>query len=429
MATYFSGIARGLADDDLARAVARQRLLSRLTDRPVAPLADCVQVGRAVGLSMSEMQRLTGLARQTLYRHGGPEGSDEERHPPMYQAAIEVLMLLAAEAGFASPSLLGRRAGLPPELVSSVIGVLEADGLCLVRRDDYATAEAAPTAAGYLVLREHFDDLLLRRPDAISVYILVPEEHQAGVARGADEILPDDEHVLMSHSTAPSVMVGPELAVMVNAPTIRRALVIMRDIWSEVLERGGVPFFEPVITNVIPPGTQPLVRSEVLDAFVEAIVDAGVSNGDALGELRARFGGGLSEAELAGRCVTVAALALRRAVGNDRDPQVILDGDSAFAELQPAHGVPVGREVVEIKQATVAALELATDHLGPLPGGRRGSFKAPGGAANIVQGVEPSGAELLNMARLSGEAVGAADGLGALDPRVALARVLSSGGD
>jgi hypothetical protein len=424
--THLTGVALGLADDELARAVARQRLLSRLTDHPVASLADCVWMGRAVGLSMSEMQRLTGLARQTLYRHLEPEGEQELRRPGHAQAAIEVLMLVAAEGDYASAPLIARRGGLPEELVTAVVSGLDADGLCAVRRDDYATLEATPTTAAYLTLREHFDDLLLRRPDAISVYILVPEKHQAAVARAAEEILASDEHVLMSRSTAPSVMVGPELAVMVNAPTVRRALAITRDIWVEVLDRGRIKFFEPVIANVIPPGTQPLLRSEVLDAFVEAILDAGAHNGEALGELRARFRGGLSEGELAGRCVTAAALALRRAVGNDRDPRVIVDGDSAFAELQPAHKVPVPKKAVRIKSAAVAALELATDHLGPLPGGRLGSFRAAGHPPHIVNAVGGSGPALLDIARRSGEAVGAADSLRVFDARPVLTQVVAN---
>lgn len=424
VAGHLTGVARGMSDDELAPAVARQWLLSRLTDHPVAPLADCVQIGRAVGLSMSEMQRLTGLARQTLYRHLDAEGA-RERRPADPQAAVEVMMLLAAEGAYASPAVLGRRAGLAPELVMRVVTDLDPGGLCSVRRDTYASLEAAPTPATYLALREHFDDLFLRRPDAIGVYVLVPAERQAAIAQAAREILPNHEHVVMPQSTAPSVMVGPELAVMVNAPTIRRALAIGREIWGDVLAQAGLAFFEPVITNVIPPGPQPLVRSDVLDAFLEGVIDAGAPNGDALRELRARYRGGPSDAQLAGRCVTIAALALRRAVGNDRDPRPIVDGDSAFAELQPAHGVPVRREATAIKRAAVAALELATDRLGPLPGGRLGSFRAPGQAPKLVQDVRPTGSELIDMARLSGEAVGAAATTGALDARWALGRVVS----
>ncbi len=334
-------------------------------------------------------------------------------------------MLLAAEGDYASPALLARRAGLSVPFVTGVLTDLDADGLCTVRRDRYASLEAAPTAGSYLALREHFDDLYLRRPDAISVYLRVPDDHQQAFARAASAVLAKHEHVVMPQSTAPSVMEGPELAFQVNAPTIRRALAVTRNVWGDVLKQIGLDFSEPVVTNVIPPGSQPLVGSEVLDMFLEGVVDAGTPNGVALREVRARFRGGLSEAELVGRCVTMAALALRRTVGNDREPRPIVDGDSAFAELQPAHGVPVRKEGSPVKKAAVTALELATDRLGPLPGGRLGAIRAPGQSPPVVNEVRPTSSELLEMARLSGEAVGAAAATGSLDAVAAMRRVVS----
>ncbi len=424
MASHLTGVARAITDEKLAPAVARQRLTSRLTDHPVAPLADCVQIGRAVGLSMSEMQRATGLARQTLYRQLPPDG-EVERHPARLQASVEVLMLLAAEADYGSPALLARRAGLSAQLVIGVLTDLDLEGLCTVRRDPYASLEAAPAAATYLALREHFDDLHLRQPDAISVYVRLPKDRRQAFTRAANRVLATHDHVVMPQSTAPSVMGGPELAFKVNAPTIRRALAVTRDVWGDVLKEIGSGFSEPVITNVIPPGSQPLVASEVLDTFLEAVVDTGVPNGDALREVRARFSGGVSEAGLAGRCVTTAALALRLTVGNDGEPRPIVDGDSAFAELEPASGVPVSKENAPVKKAAVAALELATDRLGPLPGGRLGSFRAPGQSPRTVNEVRPTSSELLDIARLSGEAVGAAAAKPTLDALVAMRRVVS----
>jgi len=385
-------------------------------------------MGRAVGLSMSEMQRVTGLARQTLYRQLPPEGPSE-RNPSRPQASIEVLMLLAAEADYGSPALIGRRAGLSPSLVTGVLVDLDGEGLCAVRRDGYASLEAAPIAATYLSLREHLDDLYLRRPDAISVYVRVPEDQQQAFSRAASTVLATHEHVVMPRSTAPSMMVSPELAFKVNAPTIRRALAVTRDVWDDVLKEVGLDSSEPVITNVIPPGSQPLVASDVLDTFLEGLVDTGASNGDAVREVRAHFSGGVSEAELAGRCVTMAALALRRIVGNDGEPRPIVDGDSAFAELEPAHAVPARKEGSKVKKAAVAALELATDRLGPLPGGRLGSFRAPGQSPRVANEVRPTSSDLLDMARLSGEAVGAAAGLGTLDALPAMRHVVSSNED
>jgi len=428
---YLTGVSRGLADHEVAAALARQRLTSRLTDRPVAALADCVQVGRAVGLTMSEMQRVTGFARQTLYRHL-PSDDTAVRRPSRLQTSIEVLMLLAAEGDFASPSLLARRAGLDPPEVLRVVVELHDEGLCdLTKEDSYSTSvEAAPTAATYDALREHFDELYLRRPDAIMVYIRVPEGQQAAYAVAADAILAKHEHAVIPRSVAPSVMTGPELAFPVNAPTIRRALAITREVWANVLSEMGRGFSEPFVANVIPPASfPPTMTSPVLDAFLEGLIDTGVPNGEALRSLRARFAGGVSEQELAGRCVTTAALALRRAVDNEREPRPIVDGDSAFAELSPARGVPVDREAAPIKAATVAALSLATDRLGPIPGGRLGSFRKQGQPPHSVEGVEPTSGELAEMARLAGSAVGRASAIGRLDAISTLNRILSNAND
>jgi hypothetical protein len=423
-----SGIARTIPNAELARAVARQRLTSRLTDHPVAPLADCVQVGRAVGLSMSEMQRVTGLARQTLYRHL-PSDISTPRRPPRPQASTEVLMLLAAEGGFAAPSAVARRAGLEPALVLAIVTDLAEEGRCELRRDSYSTSiEAGPVPETYWALRVQFDDLFLRRPDAISVYVRVPPDRTRDFAQAADDVMARHEHVVIAQATAPSVMNGPELGFPVNAPTIRRALEITSDLWRDVLAKLDIGFYEPSIANIIPPGSHALIRSDVLDSFLESAIDSGAPNGGTMREVRSRFAGGVSEMALAGRCVTRAAAALRRAVGNGKEPRPIIDGDSAFAELQPAFGVPVPKEVEPIKAAVVAALELATDHLGPIPGGRLGAFRAPGQPPPVVNRVAPTVNDLSEMARLSGEAIGVAAALGLVDAASELSRLIVPSG-
>ena len=66
-------------------------------------------------------------------------------------------------------------------------------------------------------------------------------------------------------------------------------------------------------------------------------------------------------------------------------------------------GVPVDRKTEPIKRATVDALVLATDKLGPLPGGRLASFRAPGQPPNIIEPVHPTDADLTKMAGLAGK--------------------------
>lgn len=240
-------------------------------------------------------------------------------------------------------------------------------------------------------------------PDPDDDYLLALAQ-----AAAAATVVEDLEFTVIEQSVAASTMTGPEFAFKVNAPTVRRALDVARDVWHEVQEARGLPYSEPVFANVIPPGGRGPVASSVLDAFLEAIVDAGAPNGKEARQARDAFAGGASEAELAGRCVTMAALALRRTVGNTSEPRPIVDGDSAFAELEPAAGVPVRKHGAPVKKAAVAALGLAVDRLGPLPGGRLGSVRAPGAAPVVVEGRGPTGSDLVRMTRLAGEAVGAA---------------------
>jgi hypothetical protein len=77
-----------------------------------------------------------------------------------------------------------------------------------------------------------------------------------------------------------------------------------------------------------------------------------------------------------------------------------------------------------VRQAVVKALTLATDHLGPLPGGRMAAFRAPGSAPRVVEEVHPSRSQLERMAASSGAAVGHAARFG-VDPGRELAAVVS----
>ena len=423
---HLSGVASAIQDANLAAAVARQRLTSRLTDHPVAPLADCVQVGRAVGLKMAEMQRVTGLARQTLYRHA--ELNDKEpRCPPLAQTKTEVLLLVAARDGASSPAEMAKRARLRKERVMTALLDLDDEGLCDVHRETYGqtSIQATPTPPTYLALREQFDELYLRRPDAISVYVRLPEGDNSEFARAAEAVIEHVDHSVIDASAAPSSMTGPELGFHVNAPTIRRAIVITRDLWREVLTQLDRPYFEPLIVNVIPAGGLPIVASDVLDAFLEAATDNEAPFVDVMRKIRSRFGGGVNDRHMAGRCITLAALALRRAVGNEREPLPITDSETAFAEFQPASGVPVEQQHLALKRAVVAALDLATEKLGPIAGGRLSSFRDPTGPPRIVEETPSEPAVFVQIGHHAGVAYALAAAEGLMAPEADMAALIA----
>jgi hypothetical protein len=423
---HLTPVATAIQEADLAVAVARQRLTSRLTDHPVAPLADCVQIGRAVKLKIAEMQRLTGLARQTLYRHAELNDTTP-RQPPPAQLKIEALLLISSREGASSPADMAARARLSEAQVMSTLLALDEEGLCDVQRETYgqSSIEAMPNAATYLALREQFDELYLRRPDAISVYVRLPGSGRREIERAAEAVIADLEHTVMEASVAPSSMSGPELGLLINAPTIRRAILITRDVWREILGQAGRPFSEPAIANLIPAGGRPIFPSDVLDAFLEAAADNGAPAAAAMSKAREQFGGGVNDRHMAGRCIWLAALALRRAVGNNREPQPITDGESAFAELQPAHGIPVGADHLALQRAVVAGLELATDKLGPLPAGGLAAFRAPGQAPSIVPTSPDEPAAFVQIAHHAGIAYGIAAALGLMSPETDIAKLIA----
>lgn len=393
-----------------------------MTDSPVASSADCVRIARAVGLSMAEIQRASGLARQTAYRQL-PTQDTEPRAPEWVQAQIEVLMLIAAEREYAAPTLLARRGTLDDRVVARVVEHLAATELCATRDAGYGV-ETAANEATYDTLREHFDDLYLRRPDAITIYIMVRDDQRDAIAQSATAVMSHDSH-LLNASVAPSLMLGPELAFHVNAPTVRRALDTARDVWHEILEHAGLLPTEPRIANVIPAGAQPTAASEVLDSFLEAMIDTGIEDPMALIAVRGRYPGGSSEIELASRCLTLAVLSLRRAVGNQSEPRPITDGDVAWMELSPARALHLDASREAVQTPVVAALRLATDRLGPIPGGRLGSFPAADQPPAIVHPIFATASDRAQMAQLSGQAVGAAVALGLVDGAGALDRAVT----
>lgn len=425
---HLTAVARAFPNPELPRGVARLRIASHATDVPVAPFADCVYVGRGVGLTNAEMQRNSGLSKQTLYRLAPPE-PDLRREPPPPQAWVETLILLGHAAQFTPLALVAASGALDEGILHQALRRLEHDGLCTLRRDDYSGAlEASPMPAAYDTLRGLFDDLYLRRVDGFSIYVRVLDGQRDQIARGAANVLGDQDHTLLEPSVAPSIMEGPELAFLAATATPRTAIALTRDIWAAILEDQGIPFAEPVITNIIPPGPASTVASGVLDTFFEAVIDTGAPAASTIRDTRAAYTGDASERVLAGRCLTMAAIALRRAVGNTEEPRPIGDGDAAFSEWQVAHALSVDDAVEPIRAAAAEALDLATERLGPIAGGRLAHVRAPDQPPVVVQNVRPTPQELTMMARLSGTAVGTAALLGSFDGAEAMRRIVTGAG-
>lgn len=414
----FSGVARGLRDDQLACEVARQMLASLKAERGSTSLQEAVRVALATDVSMAEMERMSGYTRPTLYSAKKQLERELPRTDDTVLLTRQVLVVLAASGGSVPVAEIARRLRFPAPLVNAALSVLAAQDLCVVdgpRGQSPSALSAAVTSEGKQVLRAIFDDLFLRRPDAYSVYLRVDPAEQHKIEAAAARVMSSHEHTLMDASVAPSSMSGPELALAVHAPSSRTAVSISHDVWQEVRRTAELEPRLAWVADVIAPSPLPAGESEVLDAFVEAVVREVPEVAGEVSRARMRFAGGIDERTLAGRCVTSAALALRRAAGSVADPRPITDGEEAAEALAPAQGVTVDAKYSPVKRATRRALQLAADRLGPFRGGELGSFTAPHGRARVVPEVSPTTEDLIAMAREAGRAVGAAGKLGLLD--------------
>lgn len=423
-----SGVASSLPDDRVAAEVARQMLVSVKADRTTAPLQEAVRIGRAAGLGIAEMQRMSGYTRPTIYAalRAIDESSPAALDPTLLTR--QVLVVLGSAGGAIPLPELAHRLRLDPAAVHGALLSLAALGLCRLDRDagrDRENLAARATAHGRDTLRAIFDDLFLRRSDGFVAYLSVDASEQRQIQLAASDVMSQHEHIVIEATVAPSRMTGPELALSIHAPSSRVALQIAHDVWREVREGAGLPPAAPRLMELIPPSPLPCAESAVLDTFAAAIGEHASSAASAVMRARMRYAGGTAERVLACRCVTAAARALRRTVGQSNDPRPINDADAAWGELGPVRGIHPLAEQLPVKRAAQHALEIAADRLGPFRGGELGSFKAPGQAPRVVDEIRPTVDDLVGMARYAGVAVGVAARLGAADAEDEMLAVVS----
>lgn len=426
-----AGVTLGLAERDVASETARQLLAALRGERASAPLVEAARLGRAVGLSVSEMERMSGYTRQTIYAALRTADQKEDRTAVRDRSALSqhVLVALGSMRGEVPVPELAHRMALPPEDIARALQTLNAERLCELKWRDpsegLATMSAEATEAGMSTLRRLFNDLFLSRPDGFSVYLRVDPTEAAHIAAAADVMISSHEHTLMAASVAPSTMSTPELGLTVHAPTSRVALDIATDIWDEIRQHAGLPRAVAQVADLISPTNLPCGESGVVDAFTEALISSRVAAAETVTQERMRYRGGNDERSLACRCLTSGARSFRRSLEEERDPRPITDAEAAFGELAAVSGLVLDADRAPIQRLVRQALELAADRLGPFRGGELGSFRAPGGAANVVEPVQPSQSELEQMARLAGEAVGLAAGLGRVDPALEVRSVIA----
>jgi len=138
-------------------------------------------------------------------------------------------------------------------------------------------------------------------------------------------------------------------------------------------------------------------------------------------------GGDIDEARA---CLSAACRALDLSFGGSGTHNVHT-GDDAFREQQWAQGVSRSLDPQRSQAAAVliTALELATDRLGPVPGGGIGNFRSPTQPPAVVSDTPPpTSRELGEMASACGEAVALLTRGGHVNGMAVLSELLASVG-
>ena len=424
MQRFHTGVALSLRGAKLAQEVARQHLAASRSGRANVTLEDAIVLARAASLGASEIQRMAGCSRQTVYNLARQEGQLRRSVPPAPHRGFEALVTMVAAGGDVSIDELAKRLRLAHGDLIGVVGRLRDQGLVASLEPGPLVLQSAvgATPAADEVLRDHLDDFLLTRDDSFSVYMHVEHDELSALSGAADELLSRHEHDLIDVSVAPSSLSGPVLAFTVHTSSVRRALEVASDVWDDLRQMcantAGLPPRPPRIANVIPPAMAPEAASYVLDAFCDGINEAAPAAGTHVLRARKRYAGDVDQRDLTGRCLTAAAGALRRSLGQERDPRPIHHGDAAFDEWQMVKSLHLDAARERIQRPLLDALDLATERLGPLPGGRVARLSAHG--PSIVEGVEPTQADLEQIAALAGRALGHAAAFGAVDPAQAM---------
>lgn len=399
---------------ELAETAIRRELVTVGAAGATGELVGLLPLARTLGVTVAEAQRLSGFARQTLYKVMKAEpgasfaDSDTER--------LARLLIIAGVAAGAEQTLAALAAAMnvvPAALVAPA-RLLASLGLADLAPGEAPTLAATGRAVDWLRLlasSRELDD----RATGYGIYLRVEEADLARIDAAVGEIVGLGEASLLPASTAPSVMVGPELALIIRAPDQRSALGAAEAIWTEIGARAGITGAMRV-ADLHPPVTWTNAPSATLDAFLDALVAGAEEEGAArLRGARERYEGGEPERILVGRCLTAAARELRRDLGNQgaaHSPQ-ITGGDSAFEEWQIVQSPGLGSltsRATAIRRPLLEALALAAERLGPFRGGELAAFRAPGERAAEPHAVAPSPDDLVEMGRLAGEAVAAGGG-------------------
>lgn len=422
---YDRGPSDSIPDSEIGRAVARQLISSfNVEDRTGRP-GDAIVLARAVGVTVLAIEQMTGWARQTVYRHRDTVG--DPRKVEGSQARFELLVLVAAR-GKLTIADAARALALTTRTVLPAAFDLDAENLASVEPGDTDDRVVGPTEDTYLELRRYFNRHIQRTSTGYIVCLQLSEHMDPAKIRDAAEVVlgSSEAAVVVGPETVHSEGDAHELLLPVAAPTLARTMTFAYSVWPQILEKAGMPPEEPRIRDVFSPGTPIVVGSPCLDRLVERFSEEDAGTPEKLRKARFSYSGDLGEKGIASKCLTEAAVALRRAAGQERNPRLIASGDDAFDELLPARGMNLDAKGEKIQVPVVEALELASRRLGPYLGGEVGSFKASGGSPSEPKSITPTLVDLTEMVDLCAQGIAQAGRQGYINVDASVERIVDS---
>lgn len=228
-----------LGPGEAARELLRAQLEADVQRRQVRTPAfrARLRIARKAGISIVDVQRLTGVARQTVY--------DAIQAP--IDSELDELSILALIATGAAQTIeaLVLATGARHHRVRRAIAALRGAGYLEVLRshgDDPSLGVVGISARGLERLQIEVDNERLRstHADAWTVFVGIPANAQREILAAARKLLGDNEsYGLVGAHVSPSTMVGPELAVVVRAPDLREALLLVEEIWTDLRSGAG----------------------------------------------------------------------------------------------------------------------------------------------------------------------------------------------
>jgi lambda repressor-like predicted transcriptional regulator len=190
-----------------------------------------LRIARNVGVAVIDLQRRTGLARQTIYNAiKRPVGELEE---------LAALALIAAGSSQTIEALAGVT-GAGVERVRRTVSQLHHAGYVNVLAGQAGSSEPVAifsvTATGLDRLRKEIDSERLRstHDDAWTMFIAIEESKVDAIEAAAKELLGDDNSFGLINAAVSPSMHGPELAVVVRAIDSREAFTVTGDVWAQL---------------------------------------------------------------------------------------------------------------------------------------------------------------------------------------------------